>query len=114
MAPIHQDPKDDWIRPYMEMFQEDWADWDWFEEYYDTGFINYEAVDDISFGQLDNVPNGIPVLYPGEEYLDMDDEDYQYHLDAQLVEQENPVLENGWDQIPQELMEHEFGDSLED
>lgn len=78
------------------------------------GLINYEVVDDISFRQPDNVSNEITLLYPDEEDSNMDNEDFQNPLVAQLTEyeeldklygyvEEKPVLENGWEKIPQEL-----------
>lgn len=63
MAPILQDSKGDCIVLYIEMFQEEWGDWDWIEEYFDTSLINYETLDGILFRQQDNVQIGISILF---------------------------------------------------
>lgn len=31
----------DWIMPYLEGFREEWGDWNWSDEYFNTGYINY-------------------------------------------------------------------------
>ena len=37
MVPIPQDLEGNRIMPYVESSREDWGDWDWTKEYFDTG-----------------------------------------------------------------------------
>lgn len=45
MEPIPQDLEGDRIMPYVESSREEWGDWDWTKEYFNTGYIDYIAVD---------------------------------------------------------------------
>lgn len=88
------------------------------------GHIEYDALDDILFHQPNDELDGLPLFYSDEEEPNMDDEDFQYLLAAQLAEYEemealyrdeevDPVSENGWYEISQELTQYDSKDPPE-